>query len=52
MDTSAKEAVFPVSPFSLPRFRKYKGMVNDFVIDEIELDQSYYWTSQWQKGEI
>jgi hypothetical protein len=52
MDTSAKDAIFPISPYTLPKLRTYKGIVNKYVIDNVELDQSYYWTPQWQKGEI
>jgi len=51
MDTAAKDAILAIKPYRLPTLKKYKKIVNDFVIDEVELDQSYYWTSPWQKGE-
>ncbi len=51
MDTAGKDAILAIKPYHLPKLKTYKKIVNEFVIDEVELDQSYYWTSPWQEGE-
>lgn len=51
MDTSAIDAIYPIKPYTLPKLGTFKMIVNEFVIDEVDIDQYYYWTPQWQEGE-
>jgi len=34
-----------------PRSKHSSTLTNKFVINELYLEQSYYWTEIWQKGE-
>ncbi len=51
MVTSTEDIIFQINPYTLPKMRTYKRVFNNFVINELSLDQAYYWTQQWQEGE-
>ncbi len=48
--STASAVFFKYAP-APPKSKHSNEVMNDFVFNEIDLGQAYYWTKEWQDGE-